>query len=242
MQARNDRRIGFRIPARANAGSIAAFAITIACAMMLAPVSDAATVTVLDTELLPDQDNQLVRIEISGGELVRGMNLRLQLGDGLGTRPEPVFNGVNFDGTIWDIGSVTEFGGPVETAEMFLQAGVALGTADQEIPASGLAANLLVDTTDFFSGEFDLRLMETQIGQDTDLVLRNGHVLTPLLTNTRLSIVAVPEPAAATLLIGSISALIFLRRRPGKNRAASLHIGSSLPRRIARQRGRDDLS
>jgi hypothetical protein len=155
-------------------------------------VADAVPVEIIvgDHRLLPNRANQEITIVATGVTDVTGLNLRAQLGDGGGLLPEPVFGGVEFGGGIWDSHPYTVMGGAVGGLEQFLQASVAFNETGRSVPAGGVIVTLLVDTTGFFEGQFDLRLAGTEIGADTAFVLAGGVELPVSIRNGSVTIAA----------------------------------------------------
>ena len=138
-----------------------------------------------DHWLQPNTADQVIEISVTGEDLVTGLNVRAQIGDGTGPEVEPVFSGVDFGGGIWDAYSNTVTGGPVIGAEQFLQASVVFNVSGDEVVANGLVVKLLVDTTGFDAsdGPFVLLLANTQIGADTVFVLPGGGERVPDTAN-----------------------------------------------------------
>jgi len=138
--------------------------------------------------LLPDTANQVISITVAGTTAVTGMNVRAQIGDGTGSQAEPIFTDMDFTGGIWDAYPNTVTGGPVENAEQLLQASVVLSNTGDEVAANGVVMKLVVDTTGFTEGEFDLRLSDTEIGVDSAFILEGGGDLVPAITNGTIKI------------------------------------------------------
>lgn len=168
-------------------------------------VTDAVPVEIFvdDYTLLPNRRNQEVTIWVVGLTEVTGLNLRAQLGDGTGLLAEPVFSGVEFGGGIWDAYPHTVVGGPVNGLEQFLQTSVAFNEIGRNVPANGVIVRLLVDTTGFDEGQFDLRLAGTQIGADTVFVLAGGVELPVSIRNGSITIAAAEVAGAHVFYNGS---------------------------------------
>ncbi|MCA9186473.1 MAG: hypothetical protein KDA99_12665, partial [Planctomycetales bacterium] len=101
-------------------------AIAASTLLLLTSVVQAAPEIVIGVhDLLPDTANQIVTLNlITADQPVRGMNVRAELGDGLGPGIEPIFSGATYTSTVWDAFPTTTLGGPVEGAEQFLQSSV----------------------------------------------------------------------------------------------------------------------
>jgi len=140
-------------------------------------------------DLLPDTANQVVSIFVTGAASVTGINVRAQIGDGTGPLVEPVFDGIDFTGGIWDAHASTTTGGPVNGAEQFVQASEVFNNSGDDVVADGLVMQFLVDTTGISEGEFELRLEGTQIGANTEFILSGGAPLPIAITNGTLNIV-----------------------------------------------------
>jgi len=146
------------------------------------------SIIVGDHDLLPDTANQVISILVTGASDVTGMNVRAQIGDGTGPQAEPNFADVDFTGGIWDAHPNTVTGGPVSGAEQFLQGSVVFNNMGDEVSANGVVVKLVVDTTGFTEGEFDLRLSDTDIGVDSAFILEGGADLAPAVTNGTITI------------------------------------------------------
>ena len=145
-------------------------------------------------ELLPNATGQRVEIYASDSASITGLNLRVQLGDGTGAQSEPVFEGIDFTGSVFETFPTTVSGGPVNGAEQFLQASIVFDSAGNSVSASGLLATLIVDTTGFDSGSFELKFSATEIGADTALILPGGSEQSANLVNGYVRVL----PAAVT--------------------------------------------
>jgi len=133
--------------------------------------------------LAPETSAQAITITVSGVDMVTGFNLRAQIGDGMGAGAEPVFEGVDFTGGLWDAYDNTIMGGVIGGHEQFAQASVIFDNAGDAVAANGVAVKLLIDTTGFSEGSFDLLLSATDIGQDSDFIVFDGLSLAPAITN-----------------------------------------------------------
>jgi hypothetical protein len=145
-------------------------------------------VVVLGT-LLPDTPNQRVQIFSTQDVQITGLNLRVQLGDGTGAGVEPVFNGMDFTGSVFEGAATTVSGGPVTDFEQFLQGSIVFNSTGQSASANGLLATLLIDTTGISTGDFELSFAGTEIGADSVFILPGGTEQSAGLTEGVLRVV-----------------------------------------------------
>jgi hypothetical protein len=125
------------------------------------------TIVVGEHELLADTADQLIEIMVSGGDSVQGLNLRLQVADG-GTHPDaggsidgPKISNIDLvSGTIFD-GNNTGQNGLLSLPQVWVQS---ITTANGMVAADGMLATVMIDTTGFIAGEFDLRVGNTLDG------------------------------------------------------------------------------
>ncbi len=119
-------------------------------------------------------------------ELVRGLNLRAQLGDGRGPEAEPVFTGVRYSDTIWtdretDVIDQGE-NGVVPGEPNFLQSTIYLVSPKEVgLMAKGTIAWVSIDTRGFDSGSFEVRFADTPF-PDTDFAQRPARAETGSIT------------------------------------------------------------
>ena len=144
--------------------------------MAVAPVG-AATISVGSHILAPDTPAQQVEISVSGGNLVSGVNLAAQVGDG---GPElanyglpagtdgPAIAAVDLTtGTIFGTKPATQF--PMGDAiPQFVNYGLMLTEPGESVAAQGLLVTLTIDTSGFSTGTWDLLL--------GDVLPELGHV------------------------------------------------------------------
>lgn len=159
----------------------------------------AAVLTVGNHELLANTANQFIDIAVAGDSDVTGFNVRAQLGDGVGTAEEPVFDGVSYDGAIW-IATKTVTGGPVNGAAQFVQSSVVFNTTGDSVVSNGLAVRLSIDTTGFFSGTFELKLAMTQIGADSAFLASGGAEEMVTISNGAITIVPVDDTGPTVIV------------------------------------------
>ncbi len=123
---------------------------------------------VSDVILLPNKANQEIIIAAAGDTMVRGINLRVEMGDGRGANAEPKITGVTFNDAIWADHARSIEGGAIEDEPQFAQASMVLVDRDVSVKASGIVARLQVDTTGFQSGTFDVKIKDTLFGLPSD--------------------------------------------------------------------------
>jgi len=153
-----------------------------------AGVSASPVISVQTRYLAPQTPAQEIAITVLGVDPVTGFNLRAQIGDGMAPGPEPVFDGLDFTGGLWDALPNTTLGGVIGGHEQYAQASVVFSNAGDVTVANGVIVTLLVDTTGFSSGSFDLMLSATDIGQDSDFIAFDGNALASTITNGRIII------------------------------------------------------
>lgn len=135
-----------------------------------------------DAILLPNRPNQEILIMASGETQVRGVNLRIQMGDGRGPIVEPTISAVSFADAIWAEHVRHTEGGPIEDEPNFAQVTTAILERDTSVKADGIVARLVVDTTGIFGGTFDVRLKDNLFGVASDFAgiipspLNNGSI------------------------------------------------------------------
>jgi hypothetical protein len=165
-------------------------------------------IVVGEHELLADTADQLIEIMVSGGDSVQGLNLRLQVADG-GTHPDaggsidgPKISNIDLvSGTIFD-GNNTGQNGLLSLPQVWVQS---ITTANGMVAADGMLATVMIDTTGFMDGEFDLRVGETLDGA-TDFAGVPVDI-------TDGSIRIVPEPASFLGMLAGIGMICAALRR-----------------------------
>lgn len=164
------------------------------------------TIVVGQHDLLPNTPNQIVKINVSGGDEVDALDLNAQIADGGpevgGSIDGPAITGADIiTGTIFannndgqsDLGS-------------YPQVALRSTVADSgSVIADGLLTTLTIDTTGFSTGTFSLNLGDTLNGP-TDFDPISADI-------TDGSITIVPEPASICLLLGGAGLMMQRRRR-----------------------------
>lgn len=167
-------------------------------------------IVVGEHQLLPDTPNQSIEIMVSGGDSVQGLNFRIQVADG-GTHPMaggsidgPMISNIDLlSGTIFD-GNNTGQNDLLSLPQVWVQSTT---SANDTVLADGLLATVMIDTTGYMEGEFDLRVGDT-LDSATDFA---GVPVD--ITDGMLRIRGVPEPAGAPVLLTSWAVLCIARRR-----------------------------
>lgn len=169
------------------------------------------SINVGNHDLLPGTAGQTVEIFVTGGDAIEGLNLNVQIGDGL----------VNAGPTIQAVDIITstifadnnEFGQLDGLADPQIFATSVLTHFGTSVNADGLLATITLDTTGVSAGTYDLNLTGTLNG-DTNLIgFGTGGSPTPS-TITSGQITVVPEPTSALLLTAGGLMLTARRRRP----------------------------
>lgn len=177
-------------------------------------------ITVGNYVLAPNEAGQTIKLSVTGGDIVTGVNLRAQLGDGLGPNPEPVFQSIGFGGDIWDAFPTSASGGPVGGAEQYAQASVVFSGTGKSVAASGDFVTLTIDTTGLSSGTYALQLAGTDIGADTAFIGIGGGDIPATITNGTITISTTPEPGSIALL--GMGGVLMLFRRRGRRKQAEV--------------------
>ena len=141
---------------------------TVAMLAATMPWAKAATINVGNCFLAPNRAEQTVRIFISGGELVDGLNFYAQIGDGgpdlvefglpAGT-PAPIITAVDLEnGTIFD--SVADPQSDDGSLPQVVFYSIELQEGADPVPAQGLLATLTMDASGFFFSETEVCLWD----------------------------------------------------------------------------------
>ena len=127
-----------------------------------------ASITVGDVQLVANQPDQWVEIAVTGGDMVAGLDLFVQVGDGgpqladfglPAGKPGPSITGVELKaGTIFQ--GVTDVPINVGSTQLPQTAVFTLSLvgATSSVPAEGTLARVRIDTTGFFGGTWSLQL------------------------------------------------------------------------------------
>ena len=165
-------------------------------------------------DLLPDTAGQAIRLDVQFAEqLVRGMNVRAELGDGAGPLSEPIFEGADFNTDVWAAYPVTILGGAVAGAEQFLQSSVNFSATGESVIPNGTVVELQISTVGILEGVYPLTLSSQMIGEDTDLILPGGQTVVPELLDGQLRIVPEPTSSWVTLFVVLPWATRYWRKR-----------------------------
>jgi hypothetical protein len=171
----------------------------VALLLLTCPSAWAANVVVGNHVVLPNTPNQVITIQVSGGEPIAGEDFAAQIGDGgmfnSGVNTKPVFTNVDIlGGTIF---AGNNKGATVDAHPLIWAVGTV--TANGSVPASGLLATLTIDTSGLSSGTFPLML--TGVGNllaagpfNTTLRNAGGNPIPLIVSNGLLTIS--PYPAA----------------------------------------------
>ena len=203
-------------------------------AMLCQAASADITIDVGDHDLLANTANQEISILVTSSDpppggtdsFISGMNLNAEIGDGFGVGlVEPIFqgpdgalNGLSLSGTIFASGTPSGFAA-VSGFPSIANAGA---TSTTNLVADGVLVKLIVDTTGFTNGTFDVSLANLPsnavFGQgslpDTELLgpIGNASPIAGIIINNG-SITIVPEPSSILLLLGLGTAAFSVRRR-----------------------------
>lgn len=175
-------------------------------------ISATPAIVVGEHDLLADTAEQLIEIMVSGGDAVQGLNLRLQVADG-GTHPDaggsidgPKISSVDLaTGTIFD-GNNTGQNDLLKLPQVWVQS---ITAANGTVTADGRLATVMIDTTGFMEGEFDLRVGDTLDGA-TDFAGVPADITDGLIR-------IVPEPASFFGLLTGVGIICATLRRVDRN-------------------------
>lgn len=171
---------------------------------MVCPLTWAANVTVGTHVLLPNTADQVVMIQVTGGEQVAGEDFFAQIGDGGtflgGSDSKPAFTNVDvLSGTVFAASNNGAYGDPNGSPPGSNAAHPLIWvdgttTVSGTVPANGLLAALTIDTTGLNSGIFPLLLsgVADSLGPfDTTLRNASGDAI-PLSIGNGALVIAIP--------------------------------------------------
>ena len=168
------------------------------------PAGAAPTLDAGDHELAFNTSGQLVELFVTGGDLVDGLDLILEVGDGT---EGPLITSVDLKtGTIF---ASAEY---IETAVVPPPGRLTRTTVDgvTDVAATGKVANVTFDTTGIEPGDYPFELVAVIPEVDTfsTTFLRNGAPVETTLVSGTLTVL--PEPSALGFL--GIAGLLLARR------------------------------
>jgi len=181
----------------------------------LPALADDPAINVGEWTLEPDLPGQIIELFVSGGALVQGLELNVQISrDGPGGEQileGPVLQDVDIlNGTIFAESNEGIFPGSYKTPHVAYQGttsdpSIDLGYGPGMVPTDGLLATLTVDTTGITEGRYNLLLTGTQEGTT------NFAGIQALISD---GTIIVPEPMSLVLLgFGSLAVVCRRRRR-----------------------------
>ncbi|MBI1310044.1 hypothetical protein GC176_01965 [bacterium] len=154
--------------------------------------------------LQPDMAGQELQIQVSGGDEVQGVTLRVQIGDGGpeagGSQDGPSIQTVDIlTGTVFESNNTglrqDVDGDSPDTVPQFERAETT--TSSGTVSASGLLATITIDTTGFTSGQFPLLLAGTL---DGDTILPPASAGDVSITNGILAISSSSSPTVTGIM------------------------------------------
>ena len=133
-------------------------AMTLAMLAPSMPLATAATINVGNCFLAPNRAEQTVRIFVSGGGLVYGLNFFAQIGHGdLSDIDAPVITAVDIKtGTIFDLIPDAQTSEYISNQVVYCT--IECATNGEPVAAQGLLATLTMDASGFFEGSWDFWL------------------------------------------------------------------------------------
>ena len=133
-----------------------------------------------------------------------------------GGTPGPIITGMDFDSgpTIWVPPSVpTGHNAPAAFFDGQLASANFLTVSDFVTVANGLVATLIIDTTGFFGGLWDLQLTGLALEENVGNTGFIGNITTESITNGTIS--TIPEPSSVVLGLFAIAGfgVVAIRKR-----------------------------
>jgi hypothetical protein len=199
--------------------------------------SEAATINVGNQLLLPNTPGQKIAIYVTGGDLIAAADLLIQIGDGGPERANfpPLLAGTDAPGVPLPVGLPNaNLENPTFGADTGIFAtvpnggqfdglggsipqliGLSILTDSGSVAANGLLATLMIDTTGFTSGTWDL-LLESTLAGNTQLWSEAANQVPLTIFNGTLTIV--PEPRAIALVATAAFGFFALRRSQARSR------------------------
>jgi hypothetical protein len=188
------------------------------CAGSMAWASDPPTISADKLLLLPDTADQVVHLNVSGGDTIWGEDLNFQINDGISG---PTITNLDIiTNTIFSV-SNTGQGHPdlpdigvlgIFTTGPYADR-VAMVYTTTEAPATtvdnGLLVTLTISTEGFTGSTFTLNMVNTLNGP-SDVITSDFTTINMTFPSNTFT-VAVPEPAAGALLL--VGAALLVRRR-----------------------------
>jgi hypothetical protein len=200
--------------------------------LLTASLTQAASIDVGNHQLLPNTPNQKIALYVTGGDAIAAADLLIQIGDGGPERVNfpPLTAGTDAPGVPLPIGlpnanlenptfgpdtgifASTPNGGQFDGLGGSIPQliGLSILTDTGTVAANGLLATLMIDTTGFTSGTWDLMLKDTLAG-NTVFWSESANQVPLTIVNGSLTIV--PEPTAIVLVLTASLGLFALRRR-----------------------------
>jgi len=196
--------------------------LSLAIVLCLTAVAQAIpTIVVGNHNLLPNQAGQSVPLLVSGigANEVNGITLSVMVNDGgiaYGGTPGPIITGMDFDSgpTIWVPPSVPSgHNAPATFFDNQLASANFLTVSGFVTVANGLVATLIIDTTGFGPGVYDLQLLGFALEENVGNTGFIGNITAESITNGTITIV--PEPSSVVLGLFAVAGLgaVAIRKR-----------------------------